>query len=1270
VTPEHVQRTLTELRADTLRRAADVADLFAASHHAQDPAAANHLILESDGHRVHVEVTEDANGNRRFEPIKRPDLPVAPKEEATPEERRGLMKRAWRRMMKGFQPHTPKYMSGSGVDGKGQAALIHFVGDVIHMDYHEIEEAGVFRVLKESATLLKVREQIPLLQRTTSRVKDLAAAIHPMRTRDGGEYQPWRTEVDHRFTPEEMASHQESIDLYHLNHPDHAVETPAPPHDPDGEAPPQERRMAGDVPQPVADAAAARDAALADVVRLAARHGIDLIAEDPKSVRAALSDATYELMRRAGAIEALREVSQRYHELAELVPVRPVSFTDKDPLGRLVRELWQVNEEKHQEQKAARRRERIGAPDDIAAKAYQPRKPRLTALDRDSVGNGGEWQRHYDEPDPEVSVGEQDKFFQAALRRDQIREERSNWAQLLGVGLDDLTPTADNPNKLRHTIADLRMQVRDDRANLTEFAAAVEHFQRVDAENRRLSTELADRSAHAWLEAHGGTMLEDGVGIRPGEHPGDPNRLVVIRGDVDHDVRLAEALAAHPDLATLLNHGELQLEYRVVHLDDGYVGIREAEAPQVRFQDVEVNGERTPVLMARGSGEPWRVVHLDAASPHETGGGHTPEEHGSGETPPRDPDVVREERNAAARKLSTYTMDLGENLEETIKALHQANMLRAAQVEGMADFIRSSDAIDTFHDLDRRLSYLANSIGVDPEHLTPERVAAAMTDPNVRKAARAQRIEDLLDYAKALRDNGKHNGTAEKVLAARDRLARRLGVDPAELYGSKHVIPEYGPDRGEVVGYEPDAKSTSSKAVVAAINDVLKRSGRQPELLGALAEYANTLAGLDPYRSGMRFDPSTDPRAADGVLPIHDPKAPAALEHLLSESLGEPPISDDLSHSSEAWSHLLGVDVHDIDAQVKLYRDEVRGVEGLRDRLTADQLARVLHGLEGPGDPRRLYGEYAMSVPHEHEPLSAHELGQVIDYVRHARYAEVFEVYRDGKIDKHERPKPQVLEQHIQDMRAEIAARDADIKALHRLAKEHDDLTRNAQPETPRTPRDVAAELAEARQRLLSAADAREHAKGRMWLQDNRPLADGDLTPGNLRGTVEYLQTRTAAEGGHLADYETRIEDLRRTAHEFNQAQQRVTDLESALHAAVEHTTGVGEGPVEAWQREVESARTDLATSVDTTPGPWHSGDLDQVVRQVEWMTKAARESGAPWPAELEPVRDAVHRYQEAREHLVDAELHAAEEDRAAETPRQRAERELASAQADLARAE
>ncbi|MFE4459529.1 hypothetical protein ACFROC_19415, partial [Nocardia tengchongensis] len=1257
-TVEQRDALLAAARADTLRRAMDVADLMVAALHVPDSEHA-HVVLETDGERLYARIVESPDGGKRVELIPRPELgPLRPAAKPSP----SWIDHLLQRLQQGYHGESPKYPSGSRLDSSGISLLtLEFGYHVLH-DHDFLGMKPNFnpvRIGKEILTLWEARERLPLVRRLTRRVADISPVQIPMRTSDGGEYRPHITEAD----PLLRAEVEESLRVAEMTI---ESELPAPQHEPIDpvNVVPESHEWGTGVPQPLVDAADARDAALVDLVRLAREYRIPLADADPQTVRDAVEVARYKAMRRGGAVEALRDAGQRWLLENKDIPFsREVNFFDKDPLGRFLREFAHARGLEIEEQKARDLREEAGIGHDNPPLEFRAREPRPSLLDVEGVNNGGEWVPHFDDVDGELLDTREGELFTRALRRDELQDERSNWAQLLEVGLNRIETEED----LNHLISDLRVGVRDERARVLEFTAAADRFLGVDDQLRERVHEVSDLAAREWADANGGVVLDrdHGVALLPGEN-GGPERLVVIRGDSAHDIHLVDALAAHPDLRRMLNHGELRLEYRNAGLDEqGNVHLTEEATPAVRFHDVEVDGRPRPVAVMREDGRGLRLVQPTpepVTTPHETG---------NEPAVPRDPDDLAKERNTVARRLALdVILDLGDNLGRSIESLRQELSLRASQLEGMADFIRTADAIDTFSDLDRALGNLANRLRLDPEQLSPRAVAEAFGDPRFRMGERRhQAFADLIGYADVLRKNGHETA----VLAARDRLVRLLDVDRENLHVPKAVKDA---DKVEIIGFEPDKKTTVPEAIAIAFENMAFRPDeRRAHAIDALTHYIEEIAALDPHREGLRYDPRTDPRAVDGELPVHDPKGRELLSSLFGDHVGEPPLAGQLIQAGEVWSRLLGVDASNIDKTVKIYEDRL---SRLHDRMSPDQLREVLRTLSDKvGDRTAAYEVYRDSVTDPRKLLTSDQVSEIVRVVRKARDIEVYEAYRDGKIEKHERLSPKEFSKVVEAMREENRVRKADIDLLERLAAEHHNLTNPPEPEAPpRDPRTVGPELAAARHELQIAAEGLDYAKGRMWREREgevfRPLTDSDLTPDNLPGTQDYLANRNRAEGGELPGNEQRINDLSTAATEFDRAQTRVRELETELRRGMEASTENGETPADAWQREAEAARADLEALVTTDPAAPRG--IDHAIDQIEQLSRMPLTWDDIWTADLVPLRDAVHRYQRAEEFL--AATRTAEADaaaaaaRAAETPEQAAARELAKARDELAAAE
>lgn len=226
--------------------------------------------------------------------------------------------------------------------------------------------------------------------------------------------------------------------------------------------------------------------------------------------------------------------------------------------------------------------------------------------------------------------------------------------------------------------------------------------------------------------------------------------------------------------------------------------------------------------------------------------------------------------------------------------------------------------------------------------LTPERVAKALLDPKLGKARRLQAVQDLVAYAKLLQGTD-----ADVVLAARDRLAERLGVGerpgrfPKDLYPLKFTK--------DLAHRVPNTDAVDPNKLAKAIGKLARRPRERANLADALAEYYRTINNLDPFDPVTRGDQAIDPRVADVELPVHD----KAIAHLL-DLVGDvgaltdaldgaglfarhdtPPDPDDLGASRD-WARTVGVDLTEADAKrwAKVYEVYRDGKIDKKERLT------------------------------------------------------------------------------------------------------------------------------------------------------------------------------------------------------------------------------------------------------------------------------------------------------------------------------------------------
>ncbi len=968
LTPEY----LAALRRSVLREASDIADLADVVQTLRQPPAAGEerrYVVDVDGERVPVRLVADGDGGWRVEIPTRVDAPAvrsdSPARPAEPEPRKSLLRRLWEAVRSGYQGHTPKYPSGSGLDGQGQQEIIHLAGHISGSTVLSEFGGNPARMAKEAATMWKRRELIPFLHHLTGRVVDRAGEYDVPLDRDGNEYTYWLDEADPESVRRELG-----VDLADLRR-DYAEQQRR-----RAEEPTEERREG---PDPGADldtpptreltrtdtemAAMVRELSDALDVRAelgaaleehARALGVDVADMSPEQVRHAVELLRYRLARRMGALVGLAEAAARYNAEDARIPYSDeVDFFDTDPMSRFLAEVVRAND------------------------------GRGVLFDWQGVNNGGEPQREWgdlaysDQPGRDQGVRE---YFENALRRDQIKDERAVWAQLLGVDLDALGPAT-----LRDTVADQLARIRQQAADLADFTAETENFLRADSQVRELADVLSSLALHDWILSRGGAMLTPQIGLLAGED-GGPRRMIVIDGAGEHDRVVAEALAANARLADAVNAGTVRVEYRLAAVDvrgarvQGYATVHlvDGGSPEVRHLRTEVDGRPVEVTMLRDPDGPWRAV----PTPESDGGTRIPESADTrtgrtdetGET--RTPEDLRRARDAAARELGLDERALRspEALAEAIARARHENALRAGRIEAIIDYARTAWDIDDYNSLTDARNALANRLGVDLPDLTPRRLAEIIADPKTRNSRRLQQVESLVKYAKLLRglDGPTAPGAKRAVDAARDRLARRLGVDPADLFPMKHTK--------DLSRYQPDPNGLDAKKLRAIIARLVADPTRRAQVADALAEYVAALERVDPYAGGDRTRP-IDPRVADVELPTHD----RAVEHLLG-------VLDDVAELADALPDL-----------------------GLLDDESTP-----------PGPDRGASADWAAIV------------GVDLTNADAAQWAKIYEVYRDGKIDQHERLTPAQLAEVQARLRDQIRARADELAALADLADRYE----------------------------------------------------------------------------------------------------------------------------------------------------------------------------------------------------------------------------------------
>ncbi|WP_156371328.1 hypothetical protein, partial [Nocardia arizonensis] len=964
-----------------------------------------------------------------------------------PVDNRNVLRRLVDQLNAGYEGLTLKYPSGSGLDGRGQTAVrdglvggVHLVTDppaptphpaphptpTPHPTGPEVHEPppgpadpalNVARIGKEGATVWQNREHLPLVNGATGRVEGVAGEHHPVNFPDGTEYRPWITEADPNLLRENVVTELEAgrmsadearsilletldrttdprvrqelindLEIHNLVDFDHArdLETTAP----------QEA-----APPPEPDEAAPEGESLTD---MANRMGFDLDDESPQALRRAIDEQSYRVLREVGAIEGLADAARRANE-EQTRPYGRVQDSDQPaatPDGRTLPDGDHTPPRGELGSDTPRRRDDTDLDnddygDDFEDYGDEPNtrrghwgdtsEPRPVPFSREvsflddnpmgrflrdlivafdgntvlrdyeRVGNGADRLPEWGDIADSAELGRDQgprAFFEHALRRDQLRDELSGWAAMFGRDLSDLTG-----EHLDRTLAELRDAAARRAQNLADFISAAEPILRGDE------------------GAPVGRTYGDQVARVPDPH-GGPDRLIVTDGPLDRSEALARALDGNEDLARGLRDRTLQLDYRTTRTDgSGQVHLDPVATPEVRHVRATIDGADLDVTLVRGEDGQWHPVQAPPETP----------------PPPRDRgEIVREIRDLVQELGLTPTQLHPDNIAGTIADLHLDNAVRAAQVEALADYARTMSDIESFHLIGDARGQLAARLGLTEAELTPRRLAAALADPNQRRALREQQFEDLLDGP---RHNGKKTEgysrqleliDSARVRAAQDALIRALSPDNPDSLRPK--IQKKGPHgRHEYTHADHGIDPRELRNRIMR----LQRRGQHDLVLRALTDYADTLLGIDPYSGVPKGDHSADPRTT-GEPHVYDLDA----VHGLREVIGE---------------IMPGIDPREFASRV------------------ADNAARA-------------YGQGEPTEPNGPRPRAnrdwARLVGVDLSTADDATFRKIYEAYRDGKIEKHEGLSPAELEAEVARMREEIRTRAEQIRQLRSLTEE------------------------------------------------------------------------------------------------------------------------------------------------------------------------------------------------------------------------------------------
>ncbi|WP_214516799.1 hypothetical protein [Nocardia salmonicida] len=1046
-------RVVADARAAVRREALDIRDLADAVRcveirpdGAVDEAAARRYNFDIDGDHVPARLVADGESGWRVEEAERLDAPAAtPRQTAAdPTPRKSLLRRIGDAVFFQYVGHTPKYPSGSSLDSAGQSMLGHGAGLPLTSvkdpssapgDEYDLltTKFNPARIIKEAVTMWRSRELVPFFKHLTSRIADRAAPDNrPPTTRDGDEYRYALDEADPDLVRRELGVELDDLKQQadeeararelaaQQANPELAAGPPAEPPLPAGAEIARTTTEIVGWSNELADAVTVRDDLADTLIDAADDLEVTLGDPTPENVRRALDQIRYQQARRIGALTGLAEASRRFNAEHQRIPFSDeINFFDADPMTRFLNEVVRAND---------------GS---------------TTLLNWQGVNNGGEpgraWGDMYYTDQPGLDQGIRE-YFENALRRDQIRDERAVWAQLLQVDLDALDSA-----QLRDLLVDEMARIREHDRLASDFARDAEAFLRAHGEAEELTGLIGDMACRDWVLSRGGAMLDDGTGIGliPGESEGSM-RLVVLEGDLGNDRVIADALRRYPDLAEAVNDGLVDVQYVGADvrpgrtLPDGQgqpprILVLDGGTPQVRHYSGVLEGRSVDVT-AVNDGSGWRVVPDEPADAVlAVDSADAAPEH-----------VSRSEIDTAigalVDRLGVTTADRASaaTLADKLATLRAENAVRACRIEAIIDYARTAWDIDTFHQVESARHLVAHRLGVDATEMTPRRLAEEFADQRVRNPRRQQQAEALTDYVKLLRGID-----AEAIDAANNRLVRRLDA----LWRTP------GSDLPAVTGIGQLGD------VVAAL---VHREGIRGELVDALTDYAAALAEADRFDPRAHGDRAVDPRVADTEFPVHD----KAVRHLLD-------LVGDLSELLDQPANLGLLDGHTDIA---------------------------------PGPDRGPSRDFART------------LGVDLTDADAQRWADVYEIYRDGKVDQDERLTPQQLAEVQAVLRDEVVQRAADITELADL------LRRTADADMTR----LAEERGTATRELTDAETVRTQARHGL------PINEPDLLEPRARAAaIEELRTRTMPVDEQQA-WQNRVSELERAA-------QRVDDARAEL---------------------------------------------------------------------------------------------------------------------------
>ncbi|MEV0034052.1 hypothetical protein AB0H50_34020, partial [Nocardia sp. NPDC050793] len=1095
------------------------------------------VVIEVDGQRIPLHLVAEGSGAWRPEharPQADPDesgnLPAERESSQPPAAAEPGSGWVWVRTSALGQGHAviPKHPSLSSQDTAGQALLGHFAGlpltshgthgEQLGMKFNPMRLGLVFEELRRN------RELIPFLRRLTSRIPDQAGAVPPVRRRNGEEYLPSIDEalpslLRREFGPEFAAEierqkrerEQQRADRRAEN--DSATARPEP--FPDG-VPPRVDGVFGELFGELVDAARRRSAAFDWLVDSADRLEVDLTGENPDAVQNALRVLRYQQARRIGAFVGLSIAEANYQVENRRIPFgREISFFDTDPMTRLLVEVMEAN----------------------GGDASWLRVVRIANGDAFPL-----WGELYDADEPGRNEGIA-RYFADALNRDQIRDERAVWAQLLDVDIVDLGALP------RLTMIDAANRIRAYATDVADFQSRVRQFLRADAEVQELTGLMSDLALRSSIVADQGFLLPDtdGVALLPGD-PGRPPRMVVIDGYGDHEAVLARTLRDNADLAEAVNTGLVEPVFRTATLEsDGTFHLTDADPGRIAHIRQEIDGRLLDLTLIEDGAGGWRPVlpeppDPDATSPHSAEPSH-------GEI------VAARDDLAAALDIPESERGSAE-LAERLRVLRLDNAVRASQIEAVIDYARTAWDIDDFNNHTDARWQLATRIDIDVDEMTPEAMARALVDPDLGSARRYQAVQDLIEYWKVARADDK--AVAD---AARDRLAEQLGVGRRKGRFPKDLLSRnYKNDEDK---YRPDTSTLDAKRLNRAIRHLMRRPSERENLVGALAEFYRTINGLDRYDPVTRGDGAVDPRVGDTEFPVHE----RAVQHLLDvvddvdtliDVLGRVGDfgPDEISASGHAapsrdWALTVGVDLTDADAKrwAKVYEVFRDGRLDQKERLTPAELAQVQASLRAEVVAHaRAIAELTAMNDRLLELAEAERRPALIDRLTAERAAAARELEEagathDALTDGH--PDRAAAATRLADARAELARVDGE---LMRTSAAHRELS--AQAEAAGRPLRRAEVIARLESDYAAAVQELNAARAeRAEANRSHGFGEADLTE-NLDETLREQRDRTVPSDADAQRREAQLNELESAARRYLAARDELGRLTAQLTAA------------------------------------------------------------------------------------------------------------------------